>query len=83
MLFPGFFIFVVRPAGFEPAAYAFEVQESENSKTSWLQSVESIQLFEPIFGFFWNCLGIYDLDGHNLGTGQVNNSNFVCAIKMV
>ena len=27
-----FFTFVVRPAGFEPAAYGFEEQESENAK---------------------------------------------------
>jgi hypothetical protein len=32
MLFPDFFSFMVRPAGFEPAAYGFEVQESLNSK---------------------------------------------------
>jgi len=34
MLLLDFFTIMVRPAGFEPVAYGFEVQESENSKTS-------------------------------------------------
>jgi hypothetical protein len=44
------------------------VQESWNLKKSWFQPVESIQLFQLTFGFVWNCLETFDLDGHNLGT---------------
>jgi len=64
---PAYFL-MVRPAGFEPAAYGFEEQESCNSKMSWFQTVDSIQLFQPTFGFVWKHLEIFDLDGHNLGT---------------
>ena len=52
----------------QPAVYGFEVQESRNSKRSWFQLIESIQLFKLTFGFVWNCLEIFDLDGHILGT---------------
>ena len=61
---------MLRPAGFEPAAYGFEEQESENSKMSKLQAVDSISIFYRIFGFVWKRLEIFDLDGHNLGTVQ-------------
>jgi len=61
-------ILLVRPAGFEPAAYGFEVPESENSKMLWFQPVDSIQLFQLTFGFVWKYLEIFDLDGHILGT---------------
>jgi hypothetical protein len=30
--------------------------------------IGSIQLFQLTFGSVWNCLEIFDLDGHNLGT---------------
>jgi hypothetical protein len=46
----------------------FSDQIFENSKILWLQSVDSIPIFQAIFGFVWNCLEIFDLDGHNLGT---------------
>ena len=32
------------------------------------KAVDSIPIFQSIFGFVWKCLEIFDLDGHNLGT---------------
>ena len=46
----------------------FSDQIFENSKMLKLQVVDSIPIFRRIFGFVWNCLEIFDLDGHNLGT---------------
>jgi hypothetical protein len=48
----------------------FSDQIFENSKILRLQAVDSIPIFQSIFGFVWNCLEIFDLDGHNLGTVQ-------------
>jgi len=38
----------------------------------YLQAVDSISIFHRIFGFVWNRLEIFDLDGHNLGTVPLN-----------
>jgi hypothetical protein len=46
----------------------FSDQIFENSKMLQLQAVDSISIFHRTFGFVWNCLEIFDLDGHNLGT---------------
>ena len=46
----------------------FSDQIFENSKMFKLQTVDSIPIFHRIFGFVWNYLEIFDLDGHNLGT---------------
>ena len=40
----------------------------ENPKMLKLQAVDSISVFQLTFGFVWNCLETFDLDGHNLGT---------------
>ena len=50
----------------------FSDQHFENSKTLYLQAFDSIPLFQLTFSFVWNCLEIFDLDGHNLGTIQLN-----------
>ena len=55
-------------AGPQPAVNGFEVQEFWSSKWLWFQLIESIQLFKLTFGFVWNCLEIFDLDGHILST---------------
>jgi len=34
----------------------------------YLQAVDSISIFYPIFDFVWNYLEIFDFDGHILGT---------------
>jgi len=39
----------------------------KNSKLFSLQVVDSIIIFYCIFGFVWNCLKNFDLDGHILG----------------
>jgi hypothetical protein len=31
---------------------------------------------DHIFGFFWNYLEIFDLDGHNLGTIRLSGNAF-------
>jgi NDP-sugar pyrophosphorylase family protein len=41
-----------------------------------LQPVDSIPLFQLTFGFVWNYLEIFDLDGHNLGTVLPNIYRF-------
>jgi hypothetical protein len=46
----------------------FSDQILENPKMRQLQAVDSIPIFQLTFGFVWNCLEIFDLDGHNLGT---------------
>jgi hypothetical protein len=46
----------------------FSDQIAEKSKMSQLQAVDSIPIFQAIFGFVWNCLQIFEFDGHNLGT---------------
>ena len=46
----------------------FSDQIFENSKMLWLQVFDSILIFHRIFGFVWNRLEMFDLDGHNLGT---------------
>jgi hypothetical protein len=46
----------------------FSDQIVEKLKMSQLQAVDSIPIFQAIFGFVWNCLQIFDFDGHNLGT---------------
>jgi hypothetical protein len=33
----------------------------------------SIQIFQPTFGFVWNHLEIFDLDGLNLATVDINH----------
>jgi hypothetical protein len=48
----------------------FSDQIFENSKMLLLQTVDSIPIFQLTFGFVWNYLEIFDLDGHNLGTDQ-------------
>ena len=53
----------------------FSDQHFENSKTLYLQAFDSIPIFQPTFGFVWNCLEIFDLDGHNLGTIFLQDSN--------
>ena len=50
----------------------FSDQIFEYPKTVKLQAVNSIPIFQAIFGFVWNCLEIFDLDGHNLGTVLLN-----------
>ena len=40
-----------------------KIQKCCNSK-----QVILFRFFQLTFGFVWNCLGIFDLDGHNLGT---------------
>jgi hypothetical protein len=49
----------------------FSDQIFENSKMSLLQAVDSIPIFQLTFGFVWNHLEMFDLDGHNLGTTQL------------
>ena len=43
----------------------FSGQIFENSKMLWFQVVDSIPIFQPTFGFVWNHLETFDLDGHN------------------
>ena len=38
----------------------------------WLQAVDSITTFQAIFGFVGKRWEMFDLDGHNLGTIQLN-----------
>jgi hypothetical protein len=64
-----------------PAAYGFEVPEPENSKMVRFQLADTIQLFRPTFGFVWNCLEIFDLDGHNLGTVQFQQKSRYIFLK--
>jgi len=46
----------------------FSDQIFKNSNVLQLQAADSISIFHCIFGFVWNYLEIFDLDGHNLGT---------------
>jgi hypothetical protein len=46
----------------------FSDQIFENSEIQLLQEVDSISILHLTVGFVWNCLEIFDLDGHNLGT---------------
>jgi hypothetical protein len=46
----------------------FSDQIFENSKMLYIQPVDSIPIFHAIFGFVWNYLEMFDLEGHNLGT---------------
>ena len=59
---------MARPAGFEPAAYGFEVLNFDERKKSWLQIVDYLIDFNGVFGFVCFSLKTFDLDGHNLGT---------------
>ena len=50
---------MVRPAGFDPAAYGFEEQDSENLKMSYFQPLDSINfcnVFLVSFGTVWKYL---------------------------
>jgi len=50
---------MVRPAGFDPAAYGFEKQDSENLKMSYFQPLDSINfcnVFLVSFGTVWKYL---------------------------
>jgi len=46
----------------------FSDQIFENLKILLLQAVDSMTIFHRIFGFAWNHLQLFDLDGHNFGT---------------
>jgi hypothetical protein len=46
----------------------FSVHILENSYIMKSQAVDSISIFHRIFDLVWNCLEIFDLDVHNLGT---------------
>jgi len=42
---------------------------SSDTVTWWaVAAASSLIYFHHIFGFVWNCLEIFDLNGHNLGT---------------
>jgi len=74
LLFPaGFSLLLVPRDRIELPTRGFSDQNFENSKMLLLQAVDSISIFHRVFGFFWNCLEIFDLDGHNLGTIQLRN----------
>ncbi len=46
----------------------FQTKFLKIQKCHELQAVDSISIFHRIFGFFWICLEVFDLDGRNLGT---------------
>jgi hypothetical protein len=73
----------------------FSDQIFENPKMLLFQAIDSIPFFQSTFGFVWNYLEIFDLDGHNLGTIQLWHkrdhknffspfaSCFLCACRVV
>ena len=65
--FSGAFYMVPRDR-IELPTQGFSDQFFKNSKVQQLQEVDSIPIFHLIFGSIWNCLEIFGLDGHNLGT---------------
>jgi len=46
----------------------FSVGYSGKSKMAKFQHLDYIEFLKGIFAFIWNCLEMFDLDGHNLGT---------------
>jgi len=67
-MFPMCFHIFLTKNRIEPPARGLSDQLFENSKMLLLQAVDSIYIFQRIFGFVWICLETFDLDGHNLGT---------------
>ena len=42
----------------------------KNPNSMYFKHVVSTWVFSSVFGFVWKCFVNFDLDGHNLGTGQ-------------
>ena len=66
--FAGYPIEMVPRDRIELPTRGFSDQIFENPKMSRLQALDSIPIFQAIFGFVWNRLEIFELDGHILGT---------------